>query len=157
VEDSAGTKDPPTRAQRKQLPHRFDPLRSDMRVGGQVQQLTIISSNDTMGRGTKTQGALCDRLENRMDIGWRAGDHAEDLTRRRLLLQRHRYLRMGLREGCVLVLQLREQADVLNCDHRLVGEGLEEWKLLGRKCASLLPDEREHTDAGVLTEHRNHK
>src|SRR5215471_5534848 len=37
---------------------------------------------------------------------------------------------MGLREGLVLLLQLGEQAHVLDGDHGLVGEGLEEGDLL---------------------------
>ena len=50
------------------------------------------------------------RVEDRLEIGRRAGDDAEDLARRRLLLQR--------------LLGLVEQPHVLDRDDRLVGEGL---------------------------------
>ena len=62
------------------------------------------------------------RLEHRLDVGRRARDDAQDLAGRRLLLQR-------LGEVAVARLQLLEQADVLDRDHRLVGEGLEQLDL----------------------------
>ena len=47
-----------------------------------------------------------------MDIGWRTADHPEDLARGSLSLQR--------------LLRLVEQADVLDRNDGLVGEGLEQ-------------------------------
>ena len=66
-------------------------------------------------------------VEHRLDVGRRARDHPQDLGRRRLLLQR-----LGQLGGSALS-ELREQTDVLDGDHGLVGEGLEERDLLGRE------------------------
>ena len=69
------------------------------------------------------KGALRDRVEDRLGVGRRAGDRPQDLAGRRLLLER-------LGQLPVPRLELREQPHVLDRDHRLVGEGLEERDLL---------------------------
>jgi site-specific recombinase XerD len=58
-------------------------------------------------------GTSDDRIENRLRVSLRLTDHAQDLSRRRLLLERLGHLRVGLRERAVLILQFREQARVL--------------------------------------------
>ena len=67
-------------------------------------------------------GAADDCVEHRLDVGRRAADHPQDLARRRLLLERLGHLRVGLRDRAVLLLQFREQPDVLDGDDGLVGE-----------------------------------
>jgi len=62
--------------------------------------------------------ALGDHLEDRPDIGRRSTNDAQDLARGRLLVQ-------GFREVAIPGLQLLKQADVLDGDDGLVGEGLE--------------------------------
>ena len=62
-------------------------------------------------------------VEHRLDVGRRAADDPQDLAGRRLLLER-------LGEIAVARLELLEQAHVLDGDHRLVGEGLQERDLL---------------------------
>ena len=57
----------------------------------------------------------------------------EDLRGGRLLLERLGDLRMGCRERPILLLQLREQADVLDRDDRLIGEGRHQIDLPGRE------------------------
>ena len=57
---------------------------------------------------TQPRGILRDHIQHRLDIGRRAGDDAQDFTRRRLLLQRF--------------LEFLEQPHVLDGDHRLIGE-----------------------------------
>src|SRR5258706_446520 len=64
---------------------------------------------------TDLQRSRRDRVEHRLRVRLRLADHAEDFARRRLLLE-------GL-------LGLVEQANVLNRDHGLVGEGLEQGNL----------------------------
>ena len=71
---------------------------------------------------------LRDSIQHRLNVRRRAGNDAQDLTRRSLLLQRF--------------FEFLEQPHVLNRDHRLVGEGLEELDLrrgegahLGATCA----------------------
>ena len=57
-----------------------------------------------------------DLVEHRLRVGDRAADHLQDLAGRRLLLER--------------LLRLVEQPHVLDRDHRLVGEGLQQLDLL---------------------------
>jgi hypothetical protein len=66
-------------------------------------------------RRVALQQAQCgfdDYVEDGLDIGGRAADDVEDFGRRRLALERF--------------LRLVEQTDVLDRDHRLVGEGLQQ-------------------------------
>ena len=79
-------------------------------------------------------GILGDDVQDRLEIGRRARDDPQDLACRRLLLQRLGHLGVGLVRP-VLLLQLREQPHVLDGDHRLVGEGLQQLDLLGPKSA----------------------
>src|SRR5262249_40988351 len=75
-----------------------------------------------------------DGVEDWLDIRRRATDHPQDLTGRRLLLQR-------LGQLAVPRLQLLEQPDVLDGDDRLGGEGLEERDLLvGERSPLEAPD-----------------
>ncbi len=45
------------------------------------------SQNDGISRVTKPRGIFGDRIEHRLDIRRRAGNDAQDFTRRRLLFQ----------------------------------------------------------------------
>src|SRR5262249_16931118 len=102
-----------------------DPGRRPPKVSGQVKQSSVEPKDGTELRVAELLGTPRDRLEHGLDIGRRTGDHAKDLARRGLLLQRFRDLRMGLRERCVLFLQLCKETNVLDGDDRLVSEGLE--------------------------------
>ena len=66
---------------------------------------------------TNPGGALDDGIENRLHIRRRAADDAENLGRRRLMLQ-------GLAQFRVALLDLFKQPYVLDSDDGLVGEGL---------------------------------
>ena len=72
----------------------------------------------------KPAGTLDDGLENRPDIRRRGGDHAENVAAAGLVSQR-------LGKIARLRLHLVEQTDVLDGDHRLVGEGRGQFDLLG--------------------------
>ena len=61
------------------------------------------------------RGIFPHHVQHRLNIRRRAGDDAQDFTRRSLLLQRF--------------LEFLEQPDVLDRDHRLVGEGFKELDL----------------------------
>ena len=82
---------------------------------------TRCSRSPSISAGTPPTGrragarALGDRVEHRLHVGRRAADDAQDLGRRGLLLER--------------LLGLVEQAHVLDRDHRLVGEGLQQRDL----------------------------
>ena len=84
-----------------------------------AQVLTFEAEDHRICRPAHPGGALGDGIHHRLQIGRRAGDDPQDLRGGGLLLE-------GL-------LRLVEQADVLDGDDGLVGEGLEERNLLGRK------------------------
>ena len=91
------------------------------------------------------------RVEDRLDVGRGATDDAEDLAGRGLLLE-------GLRQLAVPGLELREQPHVLDGDHRLVGERLEERDLLGREGMDLGPtmDEDDAQRRALAQQRRSH-
>ena len=69
----------------------------------------------SVSRSTNSRGIFRNRIQHRLNIRRRAGDDAQDFTRRSLLLQRF--------------LEFLEQPHVLDGDHRLVGEGFKELDL----------------------------
>ena len=68
-------------------------------------------------------GCRGERIEHRLQIEGRTADRLEHIGRRRLLLQRFAEFRRAR-------LHLVEQADILDGDHGLVGEGLDQLDLL---------------------------
>jgi hypothetical protein len=70
-------------------------------------------------RAKQADGALHNRVEDRLDIRLGAADDAQDVAGGGLRVQRRGQL-------AVARLELGEQPHVLDRDHRLVGEGLEE-------------------------------
>ncbi len=82
-----------------------------------------------------------DRVERRAQLVRHVGEEL------RLVLVRHLELR-------ALLLDLAEQPRVLDRDHRLVGEGLQERDLLLRKGAGHVSAKRDRADALALPEHR---
>ena len=71
--------------------------------------------NHRVGCIAQSRGIFCDHIQHRLDIRRRAGDDAQDFARRSLLFQRF--------------LEFLEQPHVLDGDHRLVGEGFEQFDL----------------------------
>jgi hypothetical protein len=71
-----------------------------------------------------------------------------------LLLQGLRHLRVSVRKGPVLLLQFGEQADILDGDHGLIGEGLEERDLVVGESAGLATRHPDGTERLVLPEQR---
>jgi len=57
-------------------------------VAGEVDEFSIEPKDRAELPGTKTLGVLGDHVEDRLDVGRRAADDAQDLARRRLLLER---------------------------------------------------------------------
>src|SRR5713226_2852261 len=70
----------------------------------------------SVSRSAKPRGILGHYIQHRLEVSRRAGNDTQDFTRRSLPLQS--------------LSEFLEQADVLDSDHRLVGEGLEEGDLL---------------------------
>src|SRR6185503_7995253 len=93
-----------------------------------VDELAVVSEDSAELGVAKTQRVGRDRFEDRLHIRWRAADDAQDLAGRGLLLQR-------FREVAIADFQLGEEAHVLDGDHRLIGERLQQldlgvWKRL---------------------------
>ena len=88
--------------------------------------VTLVESQHHIIDPANPRGALDDGVENRLHVRRRAADDAEHLGRCRLMLQ-------GLAQFCVALLDLLEQAHVLDGDHRLRSECLEQSDLLFRE------------------------
>ena len=84
-------------------------------VRRQSEHVSFGKSDRSIIRVAHTRSVLRNRIQHRLNIRRRAGDDAQDFTRRGLLLQRF--------------LELLEQPHVLDGNHRLIGEGLDEIDL----------------------------
>src|SRR5207237_5226692 len=87
-------------------------------------------------------------IEYRLDIGRRAADHPQDLTRRRLLLQCFSKL-------TVASIELVKQPHVLDGDDRLIGATLKLRDLLFRKGANFSTAEMNHAKSDAFSQQRN--
>ena len=81
-----------------------------------MQQLAVEPGGDTVVRTAQPDGAADDRIEDGLNVRRRAADDLEDVRSRGLLFKR--------------LFRLVEQAHVLDGDHGLVGEGLEQFDLM---------------------------
>jgi hypothetical protein len=57
------------RASREELRDRLHPFRADMRVGGQMQQIAIVPTDDAVGRAAQPHRFAGDGIERWLDIG----------------------------------------------------------------------------------------
>ena len=103
---------------------RWPAKRSNARHGSQV--LPFEAEDRAIRCAAEPGGTRDHDVHDGLEIGRRTRDHPQDLGCSHLLLQRFGHFRVGLYDRPVLLLQLREQAHVLDRDDRLVGEGLEE-------------------------------
>ena len=99
-------------------------------------------------RSAHQRRALCDGVQHRLEVRGRARDDSQDLGGGGLLLER-------LGQLAVARLQLGEQADVLDRDDRLVGEGLEQRDLLVGERANLLATDEDGADGRAVAEQRH--
>jgi len=131
---------------RVRLTHSVDP-RLVHPSDGRGTELPVLDNLDDDAEGglAELAGAVHDGFEDWPLVGGRARDDAQDLTGRHLLLQSLRDLRMSLRECPVLLLQLREQPGVLDCDDPLVSEGRHQLDFFVTKWSDLIPVQAEHT------------
>ena len=83
--------------------------------------------------------ALDDGVEDWLELRPRCTDHAEDRPGGRLLLER-------LGQIAIARLQLAEQTRVLDRDHRLLGEGLQEGDLVGANAPGDRPSDVQRPD-----------
>ena len=124
------------------------PASSTPRMAASRELTGLGQEHGAVGGVAESARVLDDRVEDRLLVGRRARDHAQDLAGRRLLLQR-------LGEVGVLGLQLGEQPRVLDGDGRLVGEGLHAarsgCRVNGRTSSPVDDDDAEQL---VAPEHR---
>jgi hypothetical protein len=117
-------------------------------LGHHVDQFAVEAVDRAEEAAAQAGRALRDGLEDGLGVHRGAADRVQDLPGGGLLLQ-------GLRERLVLSLQLGEHAHVLDRDHRLVGEGLEQRHVRVREAAGF-PARHQHGAEGVtLAEHRH--
>jgi hypothetical protein len=109
---------------------RFEGLRSVVVLGDMMDLLAVEPKERAEEPVAQSHRAPDDRVEDRLDVGLRPADHAQDLRRRRLLLER-------LADLCVPLLQLGEEPHILDGDDRLVGEGLQQRPLGARETTRL--------------------
>src|SRR5207248_2203893 len=92
-------------------------------LGDKADGTTVRAPDEHVFRATHARRILRDRVQYRLYIRRRAGDDAQDFTRRSLLFQRF--------------FQFLKQPHVLDGDHRLVGESFKELNLRRREGAYL--------------------
>ena len=114
----------------------------------QTVEVPILLINQARIGAAQSHGALDEDRQHGLEVEGRAADDLEDLAGGRLLLQ-------GLGQLAVPSLELLEQADVLDGDHRLVGEGPDQLDLLLGERAPLPPGDGDRADGTLLTEHRH--
>ena len=86
------------------------------------KDLAVEFPDDSLVGTAQSRRVLDECLQHGLKVERRTADHLQDLARRGLLVE-------GLGEVAVARLQLLEEPDVLDGDHRLVGERLEERDL----------------------------
>ena len=145
LEDRPPTSEGPGWAHRECAAHRLEAFGGEIVLGGKMDQFAVEPKHHGEEPVAQPHGALDDDVEDGLEVRRRARDHPQDLGRGRLLLQGLGHLRWLVSADSSL--QFREQADVLDGDHRLVGEGLEERDLLGREGIGLGPPIDEVDDA----------
>ena len=112
------------------------------------ERIALLQPDDRVEGFAKSRSVLGDGIKDRLHIGRRAGDHTQDLARRGLLLER-------LRERDVARLHFIEQAHVFDCDHRLVGEGLEQVLLRSWNRPRFGPADDDDAERLALAQHRH--
>src|SRR5713101_6484792 len=127
---------------------RLEGFWSEVVLGNEIDQLAVELMERAEGSIAQPHGASDDRVEDRLHIGLRPADDAQDLSGRRLLLER-------LGEIAVAHPQLREQPHVLDGDDRLVGEGLDERDLLLIESLGVRPAEGHRSDRLPSAQHRD--
>src|SRR5262245_1709211 len=103
----------------------------------------IESMQDTELRLAQTRCLLEYGVENGANLAGRGADHAQDLGRRGLLVE-------GLTQLARARLYLLEQARILDGDHRLVGEDLQETDLLFGEWPHFIAANQDVADGNAL-------
>jgi hypothetical protein len=104
---------------------RLQTLLRDVTLCDDTDNIPFITEDCAEEALAQPHRALDDDVEHRLNIIWRPGDDPQDLARCRLLVEGFGDLPVRLYERLILLLQLLEQAHVLDGDDGLIGEGLE--------------------------------
>src|SRR5262245_1315176 len=107
---------------------------------GQTHDVSVKQAQHAIFGAADACGALSYGFLHRLDVRRRAGDHAQDFTRRGLLFERF--------------VELLEQPHVLNGDHRLIGEGFEQLDLSLCERTDFCPANLNRTDCETITQQR---
>jgi hypothetical protein len=110
-------------------------------AGGEPQPIALVEENAGLARLAKLHGSLGDGVEHGHHFAGRARDHPQDFADRSLLLE-------GL-FGFI------KQSHVLDRDHRLVGEGLQQRDLLVAQRSCRIADNGDRPDRGSVLDHRD--
>src|SRR5262249_54179479 len=103
-----------------------------------------------IGRLAQARGIFRDYVQHRLDVSRRAGNYTQNLTRRSLMLQ-------GLTQFSVALLDLLEQANILNSDDGLGSEGFKQLDLLFREGTDLHSANANHPNGDTLAHKRSFK
>ena len=116
--------------------------------GGATQRVVLDKKDIDYLRLADASGVFGDRIEHRLHVTWRIRYHAQDLTDCSLLLQR-------LGEIVGALLNVLEQSNVLDGNHRLVGESGHQIDLLLAEWVHLVAGERKDADRRPVTQERH--
>src|SRR5262249_18954916 len=119
-------------------------IRYGTKMSPQNRIVLLMESQHNVVNPTNPRCALDDGVQDRLHVRGRAADNAEHLSRCRLMLQR-------LAQFCVALLEFFEEPHVLDGDHGLVGEGLEQGDLFFRERANFQPANQNGPDRSVLS------
>src|SRR5262245_37269310 len=111
-----------------------------------MKELAVIARDDGVLAAAQPASASNNSVEDRLDVRGRARDHAQNVARRRLLLQR-------LGEIVGALAQLVEQPRVLDSDDGLVGEAGNQGDLLIGERANFRTVDDEGSDQLALLAH----
>ncbi len=139
---------PSSRRHRIDPAHGLDPVDRQAVMRDEVKELPVEPEDPARTRPHRGAPRCRRCVEDGLDVGRGAGDDAQDLAGRRLLLER-------LGEIAVSLLQLLEEPDVLDGDDRLVGERLEELDLPVREGSGLARDDGDRPDRDAVAQHRD--
>ena len=106
-----------------------------------AQVLPFETGDTRIRRPAHSRGALGDDVHHGLEVGRRARDDPQDPGRGGLLLER--------------LFRLVEQADVLDGDDGLVGEGLKERDVVVRERLGLASADADHSERPVFPEYRD--
>src|SRR5262249_28391905 len=128
--------------------HRLNLFAAMAMTGDIVNDLALEPKDCTHSPGAELDRSSYDRVEYRLFVSRRARDDLKNFRRRGLLAQRPNQI-------VVTRLQFLEQANVLDRDAGLVGEGLEQGNLFVCEGIYLHPAKQERADRHSLPQQRN--